>query len=140
MIVVMQALFNAPFSTTSVSMSGHTVAAAKILSSSSVNDALFTDLPGRQQPLVTVMYWGQPLGNPKIGSHAVLALRSDSGRIFFKNPQYRGAAPPSWVVVGGTGSNPPRQYEDPTGATESMASSDLANWILWYHVPNQALI
>ena len=139
MVTALHAVFNAAFATTSITM-GHGATGASILSQSSVNDALFSDLPNREQPLVIVMGWGAPLGSPGSGLHAVLAVRTDSGRLFFKNPQYPGWSPPPGVLAGGNASNPPRRYEDPSGAIESMTSADLATWLVWFHEPTQALI
>lgn len=105
-----------------------------------VRDSLRTTLPMKLQPVVLAMYWSALPSQPNSGAHAVLALRSENGRVFFKNPQYSGLAPAPGVAAGGNGANPPRRYEDPTGSLESMTDADLANWILWFHVPDQAVL
>ena len=56
------------------------------------------------------MYWSQPY---QFG-HAVMGVRRDGGRIFYKNPQYAGSNPQPGTVQGGLNTNPPRRYEDPT--------------------------
>jgi hypothetical protein len=102
-------------------------------------DGLLADLPARQQQLVLATAWGQP---PKHGGHAVLCVRRDqpTGRVFFKNPQYPGSAPPSGIAKGASTTNPPRRWEDPTQAIESITEADLASWIYAYWTPDSALI
>lgn len=105
-----------------------------------IRDALRTALPTRLQPVIMGMYWNALPSQPNSGGHAVLALRAENGKIFFKNPQYSGLAPVPGMAQGGNGTNPPRRFEDPTGTLESMTDADLANWILWFHVPDQAVL
>ena len=102
-----------------------------------VRDRLAQDLPLMQQPIMIYMSWGAP---PNQGGHAVLAMRIDGGRLFFKNPQYAGSAPPSYAIKGGNNVNPPRRYEDPQQSLESMTMSDLASWIWGYLLPDHALL
>lgn len=96
-----------------------------------IRDGLTTDLPNNVQPMVFAMFWSAPYSF----GHAVLGLRRDNGRIFFKNPQYPGSHPPPGVIAGGNAANPPRRYEDPTAALESIAESDLVTWIKGYWKP-----
>ena len=72
----------------------------------------------------------------------VLALRRDQGasRVFYKNPQYPGSHPPSWIIQGANGANPPRRWEDPTQALESIGETDLVTWIKGYWAPDTAII
>jgi hypothetical protein len=104
-----------------------------------LRDRLLADLPARQQQLVLGTAWGQP---PNHGGHAVLCVRRDqpTGRVFFKNPQYPGSAPPSGLVRGAATTGPPRRYEDPSQALESMTEDHLASWIFAYWTPDAALI
>lgn len=139
----LKGLFKANFTTRSVrnaSDAGWPVYTVIQTRQPGVRDTLRTTLPTRLQPLVLSMYWSALPNQPNSGAHAVLALRAENGRVFFKNPQYSGLRPPSGVAAGGNGASPPRRYEDPTGALESMTDADLATWILWYHVPDQAVI
>lgn len=106
-----------------------------------LNDFL-RDLPGRQQQMLLAVYWGAPYGQPSPpgGGHAVLALYRESGRVFFKNPQYRGSNPGGGVLAGGNGTNPPRRFEDPSQSKESVSETDLRSWIKGYWVPDTAII
>ena len=76
---------------------------------------------------------------PTTGLAAVLALRLDTARIFYKNPQYPGSNPPTEVRTGATADRPPRRFEDPASTTESIGDADLATWIRGYLVPNAPL-
>jgi hypothetical protein len=105
-----------------------------------VRDRLLADLPERQQQIVFAMFWGQPAGTPNGGAHAVLGVRHDGGRVFYKNPQYAGSSPPGWIVRGAPAANPPRRWDDPTQSLESIADGDLATWIFGYWTPATAII
>lgn len=122
---LMQSLFNVTFTV-------HDGAAGAVL-----RDGLARDLPLAQQQILVGTRWGAP---PNQGGHAFVGMRIDGGRLFFKNPQYAGSAPPSLAVAGGNNTNPPRRYEDPRQTLESIALTDLPAWILGYLVPDQALI
>jgi len=108
-----------------------------------IKDGFLTDLPGRQQQMILSVFWGAPYGAPPNGGgHVVLALRRDQGasRVFYKNPQYPGSHPPSWIIQGANGANPPRRWEDPTQALESIGETDLVTWIKGYWAPDTAII
>jgi subtilisin family serine protease len=107
--------------------------------SQGVRDSFLNALTVAQYPPVLALYWGGPPNKAGTGGHAVLSLRYDAGRVFFKNPQYAGSSPPKDAVAGSSRDNPPRRYEDPSETLESMGDSDLSNWILWYHIPDQAI-
>jgi hypothetical protein len=100
------------------------------------------DLQLHQQQMILWLVWGAPAGSPGSGLHAVMAIRYDQGtdRIFFKNPQYPGSNPPNWIIRGGSGTNPPRRWDDPSNALESMTQTDLSAWISRYFVPDTAII
>ncbi|HSF43240.1 MAG TPA: hypothetical protein VLT87_25795 [Thermoanaerobaculia bacterium] len=139
----LEGLFKANFTTRSVRVpadAGWPPYATIQTRQAGVRDALRTALPGRLQPVILGMYWNALPNQPNPGGHAVLALRAENGRVFFKNPQYSGLAPAPGIAQGGNGANPPRRFEDPTGTLESMTDADLANWILWFHVPDQAVL
>ena len=103
-------------------------------------NSFHTALPRSQQPLFLVTSWGDLPGQPNHGLHAVLALRKENGRTFFKNPQYAGSSPVPGIVAGGNATNPPRRYEDPTQAIESITDADLAVWISYFFEPDAAII
>jgi hypothetical protein len=89
-----------------------------------------------KEPLLLIMHWRAPANDAaKTALHSVVALRSEAGRIFFKNPQYAGSSPPTGADVNSTTTNPPRRYDDPTQTLESMGDADLSQWIRWFHKP-----
>ncbi len=103
-------------------------------------DALRNDFVQRIQqardPMLLVVHWGAPASDAAhTGLHAVVALRGESGRVFFKNPQYAGSTPPAGAAPNGGAAAPPRRYEDPAQTLESMGDSDLGAWIRWFHHP-----
>lgn len=103
-------------------------------------DALRNDFVQRIQqardPMLLVVHWGAPPSDAAhTGLHAVVALRGESGRVFFKNPQYAGSSPPAGAAPDGGAAAPPRRYEDPAQALESMGDNDLGDWIRWFHHP-----
>jgi hypothetical protein len=101
--------------------------------SPAVRDAFREELSSSTRPLLLTLWWdGQP-ASAAVGGHAVVALREDAGRIFFRNPLYAGSSPPATAVSNTTIANPPRRHEDPTEALESIGDADLGDWILWYH-------
>jgi hypothetical protein len=114
-----------------------------------IQTAFLADLVNRQQQVLFTMYWGNPPSTPVppgavastfFTTHALLGIRREGGRVFFKNPQYAGSAPAPSAVAGGNNVNPPRRYEDPRSSLESITESDLRQWIYWYLVPDKALI
>jgi hypothetical protein len=100
-----------------------------------VRDSLIQDLPAHDQGLIVAVFWN-PLYS---GAHAIVGVRRDGGRIFFKNPQYAGSNPLPGITQGGLNSNPPRRYEDPTQSLESITDTELASWIIAYWVPNAVI-
>jgi hypothetical protein len=140
----LDALFGVNFTTHEIPWPPQPAQAAFQASQRAIRDGFVSDLPMRQQQMVLAMFWGAPYANPSPpgGAHAVLAVRREAGagRVFYKNPQYPGSTPPSWAVLGGTSANPPRRYEDPTQALESIADGDLLTWIYAYFVPDAAII
>jgi|JI10StandDraft_1071094.scaffolds.fasta_scaffold02911_3 hypothetical protein len=106
--------------------------------------AFQTDFAAHPRELVLALWWGPaprlplPTGQ-SFGGHVVVPVRVEGGRVFFKNPQYAGSSPGS-KVAGGTSTNPPRRYEDPSASLESMTLTDLAEWIKSYSVSDKALI
>ena len=100
-------------------------------------DGLLRDLPSRQQQMLLATFWSALPPAANSGGHAMLAVRRDGGRVFFKNPQYAGSAPAG--ATGATATNPPRRYEDPTAALESFAEGDLRTWIKGYWLPERSL-
>lgn len=109
-----------------------------------IRTGFLRDLPGRQQQMILSVYWGAPYATPSPpgGGHVVMAVRRDQavGRVFYKNPQYAGSAPVPGIVQGANGTNPPRRWEDPTQALESITEGDLSTWIKGYWVPDTAII
>ena len=91
-------------------------------------------LTDSSDPLMLVMHWRKPHTDPTTRLHAVVAMRREGGRVFFKNPQYSGSRPPSSAQANATTSDPPRRYDDPSQTLESIGDDDLSSWIRWYHV------
>jgi hypothetical protein len=102
--------------------------------------ALLADLAAKPGQLILDLFWNQPPTSGADVTHAVLAIRHDPGKVLFRNPQYAGSSAPSFAVAGGTSSLPPRLYEDPSQAMESMLDGDLGGWILGYFSPDTAII
>jgi hypothetical protein len=88
-----------------------------------------------KDPILTVLHWSAPPTAANTGLHAVVALRAESGRIFFKNPQYAGSGAPASMVQNSSVSNPPRRLDDPTQALESMGDNDLSGWVRGFYAP-----
>lgn len=110
-----------------------------------IADGLFSVLPAKQHQVMVATFWGASPRGPetpdkKHGGHAVLALRHESGRLFYKNPQYAGTAPFSTMVDGGNDTGPPRRYENVRSTLESIADADLRQWIRWFATPDTAII
>jgi len=114
-----------------------------------ITTSFLADLVNRQQQVLFTVYWNKPPSTPVpsgqtpanfFATHAVLGIRREGGRVFFKNPQYAGSAPVPSAVAGGNDVNPPRHYEDPRSSMESITESDLRQWIYWYLVPDTAVI
>lgn len=134
----LEGIFNTNFTMRYISLPSQPTNAGWVAAQRAIRDGLVSDLPGRQQQMLMAMYWSQPYNF----GHMVMAVRREagSGRIFFKNPQYPGSNPAPGIAQGGTANNPPRRYEDPTQALESVSEADLATWIKGYWIPERALI
>ncbi len=129
-------IFNTHFTTHYIPMGAGVTQAQWQAAQQPIRDGLVRDLPGRQQQMLMAMFWGAPYS----AGHVVLGIRAESGRVFYKNPQYPGSNPPIGYIAGGTNSNPPRRYEDPSNSLESISQSDLLTWIKGYWVPDTAII
>lgn len=137
---LLEALFAVTFTGSAVAPTNSSTTASI---QSTIADGLFAALPAKQQQVLVATYWGVPPWGPpptgqSYGAHAVLALRHEGGRLFFKNPQYAGSLPSG--TDGGTASNPPRRYENVASTLESIADADLRKWIFWYFTPDTAII
>ncbi|QJP16073.1 hypothetical protein G3545_21970 [Starkeya sp. ORNL1] len=141
------AIFNTPFKLSGIAWP--TTLPNFAMLQQSLRIGLVADLAAKQQQILFAIYWGVPPQTPVppmvvpanfFGSHAVLAMRHEGGRMFYKNPQYAGSTPVPGTVNGGNGTNPPRRYEDITGSLESMTDGDLDLWMYWYLTPDTALI
>ncbi len=134
----LDAAFNVNFTTHYISLPADSSNAAWVSAQRAIRDGLVRDLPVHQQQMLVAMFWSQPYNF----GHMVLGLRREPGssRLFFKNPQYPGSHPAPGIAQGGAANNPPRRYEDPTQALESIAEADLASWIKGYWVPDTAII
>jgi len=129
----LEGLFNVNYTTHYIPVGAGTTQATVQAAQPNIRNGLLSDLSAMQQPFPIAMYWGGPYG----GGHAVLAIRHDNGRLFFKNPQYAGSNPPA--AAGATANNPPRRYEDPSAALESISEADLLTWVKGYWVPDHAI-
>jgi len=129
-------LFNVNFKTAIVTFPTAQTNPFWLASQMGLSNLLLTDLPLRQQQIIVAMFWGSPY----TGGHALMAVRHDNGRLFFKNPWYAGSKPMPGVTQGGLNTNPPRRYEDPTQALESITDADLATWIMGYWVPDSVIL
>ena len=107
--------------------------------SAGLRDRFLAALRDSRTPLLLILNWPDSAATPTTGLAAVLALRLDTARIFYKNPQYPGSNPPTEVRTGATADRPPRRFEDPASTTESIGDADLATWIRGYLVPNAPL-
>jgi hypothetical protein len=101
--------------------------------SDALRTALLTAMQSSRDPLLTILNWPKSTGAKSL--HAVVALRSEGGRIFFKNPQYAGSGVPASMVQNSTVQNPPRRLDDPRQALESMGDSDLSAWVRGFYMP-----
>jgi hypothetical protein len=101
-----EAIFNEPwkfdFGGGSVSSAPNAAAAQNLISH------LKTGLP-----VIITMSWDN-------GAHAVLGLRVENQRVIFRNPQYRGAFPPSGHSTGTNLTKPTRRIHNVKRAEESM--------------------
>ena len=75
----------------------------------------------KREPEVTYlrMHWGED----KSGGHAVIGVKVENERVYFRNP---------WGGSGTDGdlkSNPPRRIEDSTTGLESMTVADFKKWV-----------
>lgn len=137
---LLEALFAVAFTGSAVAP---TNSSTTVSIQNSIADGLFAAIPAKQQQVLVATYWGVPPQGPpppgsKYGAHAVLALRHEGGRLFFKNPQYAGSMPSG--ADGGTANNPPRRYENVSSTLESISDADLRKWIYWYFTPDTAII
>jgi len=98
-----------------------------------LRNSFVTDIQASSAPLLTVLHWQKPHTDPNTGLHAVVSMRHEASRTFFKNPQYSGSHPPAAMVANGTAQNPPRRTDDPTQTLESMGDDDLSNWVRAYY-------
>lgn len=128
-------IFNVNFTTHYISLPINSGNAGWVATQRAIRDGVVSDLPARQQQMLMATFWSQPY---QFG-HVVMAVRRDSSRIFFKNPQYPGSNPGPGIAQGGNGTNPPRRYDDPTQSMESISESDLATWIKGYWVPDTVI-
>ncbi|MGH8564665.1 MAG: S8 family serine peptidase [Gammaproteobacteria bacterium] len=103
--------------------------------SAALRSGLLAKLQGARDPILTVLHWSAPPTAAGTGLHAVVALRTESGRIFFKNPQYAGSGAPASMVPNSTVQNPPRRLDDPRQALESMGDNDLSGWVRGFYAP-----
>ena len=102
--------------------------------STQVRNQFVSALTNGSRPIILVLHWRKPPTDPDSRLHAVVALRDEGGRVFFKNPQYAGSRPPAGALPNSSAEDPPRRYDDPTQALESIGDNDLGSWIKWYHV------
>lgn len=119
---LLDGLFNATFSKT-----------VEATPSDSLRNSFVGDMQAASEPLLTVLTWSNPPGQPDSALHAVLSMRHEAGRTFFKNPQYAGSSPPTGYQPNGSAENPPRRTDDPTQAMESMGDDDLSDWMRGYY-------
>ncbi|MEL6453108.1 MAG: hypothetical protein AAFQ40_00140 [Cyanobacteria bacterium J06623_5] len=129
----LEGIFNVNYTTHYIPTARGTTRADVQAAQPDIQSGLLRDLPNMQQPFPIALYWNRPYDN----GHAVLAIRRDNGRLFFKNPQYAGSNPPA--AAGTNANNPPRRIEDPSASLESIAESDLATWVKGYWVPDHAV-
>lgn len=120
-------LFSRPFATSTV-----TLPTPDAASTADLRNRFVARLQQSRDPLLLSLKWGASGAG---GLHAVVALRSESGRVFFKNPQYAGSTPPAGAAPNGGATAPPRRYEDPTQTLESMGDNDLGVWIRRFYHP-----
>ena len=84
-------------------------------------------------PVLTHLCWNAPFGQTGAKEQAVVALRTEGGRVFFKNPRYAGSEPfAATLTVNSSATLPPRRHDDPLQALESIGSDDLAAWLTGY--------
>jgi subtilisin family serine protease len=115
-------------------LTGRTMTASNHGPAPTVRDQFRDALRLSSRPLLLTLWWdAEPGSLPSVGGHAVVALREDAGRIFFRNPLYAGTTPLPTVIANTTISDPPRRHEDPTMALESIGDADLGQWIMWFH-------
>ena len=103
--------------------------------SAALRSGLLAKMQAARDPILTVMHWNAPPTAPATGLHAVVAIRAESGRIFFKNPQYAGSGAPATMVQNSAVVNPPRRLDDPSQALESMGDNDLSGWVRGFYAP-----
>jgi hypothetical protein len=139
---LLEALFGVAFTLSDVAPSNASDTATRQVN---IADALFAALPAKQQQVLVASYWttapqsALPAGKKHV-AHAVLALRHEGGRLFYKNPQYAGTSPPWGATNGGSRNDPPGRYENLKSTLESIADADLKQWIFWFATPDSAII
>ncbi len=101
--------------------------------SADIRNQFLTTLTNSPDPLVLILHWRKPPSDSDTRLHTVVALRTEGGRIFFKNPQYAGSRPPNGALPNSTTIDPPRRFDDPTQSLESIGDNDLSSWIKWFH-------
>jgi hypothetical protein len=104
-----------------------------------IGAAWIAEVSAKGGQVIGILFWGQPPGTAADATQAVVAVRRDNGKVFIADLQYPGSMPPSFAVAGGTSSLPPRRYEDPGRALESIAEADVGNWIVGYLSPDSTL-
>jgi hypothetical protein len=101
--------------------------------SDAMRNQFVAEMQSSPDPLLTVLHWRHPPGHADTALHAVLSMRHEANRTFFKNPQYAGSKPPGGYQPNGLATNPPRRTDDPSQALESMGDNDLADWVRGYY-------
>ena len=101
--------------------------------SAALRNRFLTDLQASADPLLTVLRWSRSQADTGTGLHAVVSIRHEASRTFFKNPLYAGSSPPSGIVSNGVAQNPPRRTDDPSQTLESMGDDDLSSWVRAYY-------
>ena len=84
----LDALFLRTFTTHLIPLPANATNPGWVTAQQGVRNTLLADLPAHQQLILAT--WWNPLYT---GAHAVMAVRMDGGRIFYKNPQYAGSNP-----------------------------------------------
>lgn len=101
--------------------------------SSTMRNDFITALETTGKPMLAHLCWNAPHGARDAHQQAIVALRSEAGRVFFKNPRYAGSEPfAATLTANSSATMPPRQLNDPLQSLESMGSDDLAQWLTGY--------
>lgn len=100
---------------------------------------LSAELPAKNEQVLVTLFWGRPATDETDITHPVLVTDHTGGRVVFINTDYPRSAPPPSAVKTGTAAAPPRLFEDPALAQESISDADLAGWLFGYLSPDNAL-